>query len=73
MRKKYGCDYCADTIKRKQHDWDDRRECIHDECPYIELEGYKSYGEYLKATGDESVSKCLKMLGVSQKIVTPCD
>lgn len=62
LRKRYGCDYCADTVKRKQHDWDDRRECIHDECPYTELQESKSFSDYLKKSNDRSVSVMLKTL-----------
>jgi hypothetical protein len=62
MRKKYGCDHCADNVKRKLHEWDERRECIHDECPYKELQKFSSYSEYLKAINDRSVSEMLKIL-----------
>ncbi len=49
-RNKRGCPYCLDYQKRK---YGGRLEyaCIHDECPYHELDKYDTYRKYLKNEG----------------------
>ena len=58
MKKKRGCMYCADVVNVEQ-----RNHCPYDECPYHELDGFDSYGQYLKKTNPLSVSKLMKALG----------
>lgn len=36
--------------------------CIHERCPYTELDGYKSYKEYLDGTSGAPTAKMLGML-----------
>ena len=38
-KKKRGCIYCADCVEEKR--------CIHTECPYHELDDFRSYKEYM--------------------------
>lgn len=64
MRKR-GCEYCMDHTKRKA-DADSKKRshvCIHDECPYHELDAYDSYHQYLKAEASvESLKQVLVKL-----------
>ena len=48
---KRGCIYCLDHIKRKAEPDSVKKShvCIHDACPYHELDPYKTYTQYLKA------------------------
>ena len=50
MRKR-GCQYCLD-YQKKQYRGIKKKVCIHDECPYHELDGFRSYNAYLKSKGD---------------------
>lgn len=48
---KRGCVYCLDYTKKKAKA-DARKKshvCMHDECPYHELDNYSSYTQYLKS------------------------
>lgn len=58
---KRGCIYCLDHIKRKAEPDSTKKShvCIHDECPYHELDPYKSYIQYLKS---ERSTKSLKQI-----------
>ena len=47
MKKQRGCFYCLDYQKRR-YKGVRKRVCIHDQCPYHELDKHKSYREYLK-------------------------
>lgn len=54
---KRGCRYCADSVKKDGK----IRRCIHEECPYHELDEFKTYHDYLKHTAlDDDVFKFLK-------------
>lgn len=53
-QKKRGCFYCADFQNRV---------CIHEACPYHELDGFKNYNEYLKKAGKNGLVKMLEELG----------
>lgn len=48
--KQRGCLYCLD-YKMLKHDEKKRKMCMHDKCPYRELDGYKTYNQFLKDTG----------------------
>lgn len=50
-KNKRGCPYCLD-YQKKRFEGVRRFVCIHDKCPYHELDKYKTYREYLKKTGD---------------------
>ena len=56
---KRGCIYCLDYTKRKAEPDSTKKSyvCIHDECPYHELDPYKTYTQYLKS---ERSTKSLK-------------
>ena len=57
-----GCVFCTERVScRSERNEKVRSRCPYDECPYHELDGVKSYGEYLKATQDQSA--WLKLLG----------
>lgn len=46
---KRGCEYCMDMgVIRKMRGGTLIRGCPHQQCPYHELDKYKSYTEYLK-------------------------
>lgn len=51
--KKRGCWYCTDF----------KRKCPHAECPYHELDGFKTYEEYLKKGKKNGLVKMLEDLG----------
>jgi hypothetical protein len=51
--KKRGCWYCADF----------NRVCPHKGCPYNELDGFKTYDEYLKKGKKNGLVKMLEDLG----------
>ena len=44
-RQKNGCEYCRDAVFRKPK----TPSCTHEECPYQELNGHKTYIDYLEA------------------------
>lgn len=44
-----GCPYCTDCVQRHTSGIP-RRFCPYDECPYHELDQYKSYRHYLRST-----------------------
>lgn len=46
--KKRGCEYCTDMVIISKKQTYIIRGCIHSECPYHELDNFKSYNEYLK-------------------------
>lgn len=51
--KKRGCHYCADF----------NHVCRHRECPYHELNEYKTYEEYMKKSKKNGFVKLLESLG----------
>lgn len=59
---KRGCIYCLDHIKRKAEPDSVKKShvCIHDECPYRELDPYKTYTQYLKS--ERSVDSLEKVM-----------
>lgn len=66
-RSQRACYYCIDQASQ---DEDGKKlktkRCPYDECPYHEMDGYKTYGDYLKATGGNTVTKLLKTLGLGK-------
>lgn len=66
-KNKRGCDYCADVIPPNPFGNHPTRRCPHDKCPYHELDGYKSYSEYLKNVCDLSVGELLIAIKRSER------
>lgn len=56
---KRGCEYCLDMAKKRLEAGSKKRVivCIHDKCPYHELDPYDTFGQYLKY---ESSNQSLK-------------
>ena len=52
-QRKRGCHYCADF----------NHTCPHKVCPYHELDGYKTYDEYMKKSKKNCFVKLLESLG----------
>lgn len=50
-RIKRGCNYCTDQLRG--------RKCKHDQCPYKELDNFKTYEDYYKST-PEFLTELLK-------------
>ena len=48
---KRGCIYCTDFAKKRLEPGHTMRcwVCMHDECPYHELDPYDNYAQYLKS------------------------
>ena len=46
-----GCIYCTDMVKKKVMGLN-RKHCPYAECPYHELDEFKTYNEYIKSKGD---------------------
>lgn len=64
-RHQRGCDYCYDICFRYANENKYRRRlCPHDVCPYIELDNFTTYKEYMKATEGKGFSKLMFMLGL---------
>lgn len=55
---KRGCLYCTDC----EHGSGQHTECHHDSCPYHELDGVKTYGEYILKTSKSGLAKVLAEL-----------
>lgn len=54
VMKKRGCIYCTEF---------ENMACPHEECPYHELDGFKTYAEYLKKGEKNGLVKMLEDLG----------
>lgn len=54
-RKKRGCDYCTEYVISKGY-----THCKHNECPFHELDGHRTYGDYLKTCPDVDLMKLLR-------------
>lgn len=50
---KRGCNYCADTVLKAPGGKHPRKFCIHNSCPYHELDNVKNYREYEKNQKNE--------------------
>ena len=63
-RLKRGCEDCADyQLKRLEPGNPKRvRVCIHDECPYHELDPYSSYIDYLKSPSQTKMIEALEKI-----------
>ena len=62
---KRGCHFCADTVKRKTDGFCVQKLCIHNKCPYHELDDVKSYMEYdkkVRKSGENALEAYLKKL-----------
>ena len=46
-KRKRGCVYCTD-YQSKKGKYGTINGCMHDECPYHELDKYEKYKDYLK-------------------------
>lgn len=57
---KRGCRYCLDYRKSGNNSF---KGCIHDECPYHELDDVKDYKQYEKSIeGNSTIEAYLKKL-----------
>lgn len=77
-RKQRGCEWCIDTVRtykriRTTGKTNIRMCCIHEKCPYHELDNVKTYSEYLKEYGTDSVSKLLSAILKSEEGEKVCD
>lgn len=70
-KRKRGCFECYDVIHSNKRS--KRILCPYAECPYHELDGYNTYNEYMKATGETSVDGILKKMQKRSRCVTVCD
>lgn len=61
---KRGCVYCADLQKRRLEPDHTKRVkvCIHDECPYHELDPYDRYTDYLKSPSQNRLKEALEKI-----------
>lgn len=61
---KRGCMYCLDHTKKRLEPDSTKRShvCIHDECPYHELDPYDTYAQYLKSPAQRGFEDAIKRL-----------
>lgn len=67
---KLECIYCLDYTKRKAEPTSTKKShvCIHDECPYHELDAFDSYHKYLKSSASvSSIKTALLKIGLNNK------
>ena len=60
-----GCFYCLDAVTvmvERNCGNVKRRMCPHDECPYHELDGFKTYADYMKSTDSCGFAKLMDAL-----------
>lgn len=62
--KKRGCIFCADH-QSKKYRGRKQKVCIHNECPYHELDKYEKYRDYLKH--EAPILSLTKVLGLKKK------
>lgn len=55
--EKRGCRFCADKASDKHYSY-----CLHEECPYHELDNVKTYGEYIQKTNKSGLARALAAL-----------
>lgn len=80
-QKQRGCEWCIDTQRTYKRikttgKMNIRMSCIHDKCPYHELDNVKTYSEYLNTYGNDTVSDLLRAILKSEegeRFVTFCD
>lgn len=48
MRSEYGCLYCTEMVAEKYH-IQSRYYCQYNSCPYNELQGFRSYEDYIRS------------------------
>lgn len=66
---KRGCTYCSDFQKMRMEPEHTKRVwvCIHDECPYHELDPYDNYSQYLKSENPQRLKDLLvKMFDIER-------
>jgi hypothetical protein len=54
-RKKRGCEYCTEYVIINRY-----IQCKHNECPFHELDGHRTYGDYLKTCPEVDIMKLLQ-------------
>lgn len=59
-KTKRGCHWCADKIPPRRTT--NVSNCPHAECPYHELDGFKSYEEYLRKSKKGGLGRLLEEL-----------
>lgn len=59
-KTKRGCIYCADRTRPKYRMG--CTTCPYDECPYHELDNFKSYDEYMKKSKKGGLARLLEAL-----------
>lgn len=66
--RKRGCEWCLDHrwhrfygCAKKSH------ACIHDQCPYCELDKYDKYDQYLKHSHNDGIEKLLDAVFILQR------
>lgn len=73
---KRGCDLCADVvIKHDTATGNGRKFCIHDECPYHELDDVKRYIEYdkrVKKSSNHNLETWLKKIFILSEKYIDC-
>lgn len=59
-RVQRGCIYCEEVMPPEKDGRNPRqRKCPHEECPYHQLDGMKTYGEYLDTISTEPIASFL--------------
>ena len=62
-----GCHYCVDMIPgQKVKRYYKPKRCPYEECPYHQLDGFKTYTEYLKSVGGDTITNVLKTAGLKR-------
>ena len=63
-KTKRGCVYCMDYAKKRLEPDSTQRSwvCIHDECPYHELDPYDNYVQYLKSPRQSRLQEALEKI-----------
>ena len=71
--RKRGCEWCLDhrftIINWPGYQYGNKRThaCIHDICPYRELDEYETYNDYLKHAKNEGYEKLLDSVFKAQR------
>lgn len=63
-QSKRGCMYCVDFQKKRLEPDQTKRVfvCIHDECPYHELDPFDRYASFLESPGEDLVKRAMVKL-----------
>ena len=57
-RKQRGCLFCLDSSNVGHV-------CPHEVCPYVEMDGFTKYTDYLKSTGGDTLSRVMNSAGIT--------